>query len=40
MTLCLFFAIIGIVVSVAALGFIALMLSQITLDDDMKWRKK
>ena len=40
MTLCLFFAIIGIVVSVLAVGFIALMLSQITLDDDIKWRKK
>ena len=40
MTLCLFFAVIGIVVSVVAIAFIALILSQLTLDDDMKWRKK
>ena len=40
MTLLWFFAIIGMIVCSLAVGFIALMLSQITLDDDMKWRKK
>ena len=40
MTLCLFFAVIGIVVSVLAVGFIGLILSQLTLDDNLRWRKK
>ena len=43
MTLCQFFAIVGIVVTVTVLIGIALFLSQLTLDDNMKpykpWRR-
>ena len=38
--MCSVFAVIGITVSVLAVLFIALILSQLALDDNMKWRKK
>ncbi len=40
MTLCSFFAMIGVAVTVFVVVFVLLVLSQIVTDDAMKWRKK